>query len=160
MALPSSFSIGPDASVVFIWRPTQLQVPAQNIGHLMELSAEQQVDTIKIVPITYGGRSINTNVYTGWSGTVNFTRVNGSLSAIFATQEQNYYNGQRANWDIMVGVNNVDGTVDEYLFELCSFNRGEFGRFQTRDAVAQSLAFECRQMLLLSGTVSPIPLVA
>ena len=161
MALPTSFSIGPDASLTFIWRPTGLALPASAIGHLMEFAAEQQVETLKIVPITDGGRSVNQNIYTGWSGTVNFTRVNGSLMSLFVTQEQNYYNGQRAHWDMQVEVNNVaDGTIDSYLFVLCSFNRGQFGTFQTRNPVEQSLAFEARTVLELSTTNSLIPAVA
>ncbi len=160
MALPNNFNVGPDASVTFVWHPTGLAVPAENIGHLMELSAEQQVDTQKIVPITKGGRSINENIYTGWSGSINFTRVNGSLTAIFVTQEQNYYNGQRAHWDILVNVTNRDGTIDEYLFSVVSFNRGQFGAFQTRNAIEQSLSFEAQQLQLLGGTASQIPAVA
>lgn len=160
MSLPTSFSIGPDAHVYFIWRPTGLQVPASAIGHLMEFSAEQQVETQKIVPITDGGRSVNQNIYTGWDGTINFTRVNGSLTAIFATEEQNYYAGQRSHWDIMVDVSNKDGTIDEYLFSLVSFNRGQFGAFQTRNPVEQSLGFVARTMYALSGTASAIPAAA
>ncbi len=161
MSVPSTFNIGPDASLVFIWRPTGIQVAAGDVGHLMEFSAEQQVETQKIVPITRGGRSVNTNVYTGWSGTINFARVNGNLTAIFAIQEANYYRGQRANWDMILGVNNAgDGTVDEYLFELCSFSRGQFGAFQTRNPVEQSLSFEASTCELLSATSYPIPSVA
>ena len=161
MSVPSTFNVGPDASLIFIWRPTGVQVPASNIGHLMEFSAEQQVDTQKIIPITRGGRSVNANLYTGWSGTINFTRVNGNLTAIFAIQEENYYQGQRANWDMIIGVNNAgDGTVDEYLFRLCSFNRGQFGAFQTRNPVEQSMGFEASTVQLLSATNYPIPQVA
>ena len=161
MSLPSGFNLGPDASLIFIWRPTGQQLAAENIGKLMEFSAEQQVETQKIVPITGGGKSINANLYTGWSGNINFTRVNGNLTAIFATQEANYYAGQRANWDMIVGVNNAtDGTVDEYLFQLCSFNRGQFGMFQTRNPVEQSMSFEASTVILLSASNYPIPQVA
>jgi hypothetical protein len=161
VSVPSTFNVGPDASLIFIWRPTGTQVAAGDIGHLMEFSAEQQVETQKIVPITRGGRSVNANVYTGWSGNINFTRVNGNLTAILAVQEANYYAGQRANWDMIVGVNNAgDGTIDEYLFRLVSFSRGQFGAFQTRNPVEQSVSFEASTVQLLSASSSLIPAVA
>ncbi|MGH3630656.1 MAG: hypothetical protein ACRDRL_24850 [Sciscionella sp.] len=158
---PKTFNLGPDASVIFIWTPTGAQVAAGDIGLLMEFSAEQQVDTQKVVPITNGGQSANANLYTGWSGNLNFTRVNGSLTALFCIQEANYYQGQRANWDMIVGVSNAyDGTVDEYLFQLCSFKAGQFGNFQTRSPVEQSMGFEASTCQLLSASSYPIPLVA
>lgn len=161
MSLPSAFNVGPDASVVFIWRPDGTQVAASDIGHLMEFSAEQQVNTLKEVPISRGGQSINANLYTGWSGSINFLRVQGDLTAIFAIQEANYYKGQRANWDIIVGVNNAAvGTIDEYLFQLCSFGRPQFGAFHTRSGVEQSLSFEASTCRLLSASSYPIAQVA
>jgi hypothetical protein len=112
---------------------------------------------LKIEPITDGGRSINENVYTGWNGTMNFTRVNGSLTALFSALEQNYYAGIRVHWDIAITVQNIDGTLDEYLHHMCSIGRPGFGAFRSRQPVEQALAWEARTMIVTAGPAPLIP---
>lgn len=158
--IKNGFSIGPDASVMIQYEQTGLVIPAQALGHLIEISAEQMTEPIKLEPITDGGRPVIENIFVGWSGEMTFARVNGLLTGLFSAVEQNFFNGIRTHFNIQVEVNNLDGTVDSYLFEAGVLTRPGFGRFRMREAVEQRIGFEMRTMIVTAGPGSLIPLAA
>jgi hypothetical protein len=160
----NGFNIATDAHLTLIYKDpitgASTSIPADALGHLMEINAEQSVETVVIEPITDGGRSVNENLYTGWTGAMGWTRANGALTALLSALEQNYYSGLRAHFDLGVTVNNIDGTQDQYLFVQCSLNRPQFGQFRMRAAVEQTLGFTARTMIVTSGPSALIPQAA
>ena len=156
----NGFNIGPDASATLIYRPTGQPLPADALGLLMEITAEQKAEAIIAEPITDGGKPVLENYFMGWSGSLNFTRVIGALTGIFATMSTYFYAGGRPSWDIQIGVKNIDGSLDEYLFTQCVFTRPQFGRFRARAAVEQSLTFDARDMIVVAGPEALISQVA
>lgn len=158
--ISNGFNIGPDASVSLIYRPTGQVLPSDALGILMEITAEQKAEAIIVEPITDGGKPALENYFLGWSGSLNFTRVIGALTGIFATMSTYFYAGGRPKWDVQVSVSNIDGSLDEYLFTQCVFTRPQFGRFRARAAVEQSLTFDARDMIVVAGPAALISLAA
>ncbi len=156
----NGFNLGPNASVILTYLPTGQTLPADALGLLMEVTAEQKAEAIIAEPITDGGKPVLENYFVGWTGSLNFTRVFGGLTGIFATMSAYFFAGGSPKWNIQVGVSNIDGSLDEYLFTQCVFTRPQFGRFRARAAVEQSLTFDARDMIVVAGPQALISQVA
>ncbi len=156
----NSFNIGQDASVSLLYQPTGIVIPAATLGHLMEIDADQLARGVKIIPITNGGRPKLVNVYEGWNGRLTWSRMNGVLVGIMASLEQNFYNGIRAQWNIIVTVVNQDGTIDEYTFTNVVLTNPKFGTYRADREVEQPVSFEAEYMVVNSGYGTLVPLAA
>jgi hypothetical protein len=128
---------------------------ADNLGHLMNFSAEIIDKEIDVIPISNLGRPLYDTVYHGWRGKLTFTRVNGQLTNLLADLMNKFFNsGTRVHFNISVTVLNRDGTTDRVNFTQCSLSKGTFGDFKADKEVDQSFSFRAQNMTSTAGSLA------
>lgn len=145
------YNVGTDASVTIADQFGDV-FPADLLGHLMEFDSEADDTELKIVPITNGGVPIFQTIPGGYSGNMQFTRVNGAFQAMVAELYGLYHSqGLITQLSISVSVLNRDGSVDEYLFSNCQIKKPRFGNFRHEKEVDMRLGFSASLMTISGG---------
>lgn len=159
--LLNGFNVGTDVSVTLQQIETQVIIPAFLLGHLDEFQPDQEDTTIRVVPITNGGKPLYNTVYLGWRGNMKFTRANGNLTGIFATLEKAYFDsGLLAHWNLLATVMNRDGTTDQYMFTAGTLQRHQLGNFRATKEVDMAFEFNFQRMVLTAGYATLVPSLA
>lgn len=160
IGINGSFNVGQDASVTLQHLESGVIIPADLLGLLTEVDANQDDTVLKVVPITDGGRPRLNTVYYGWTGHLMFARYNGNLAGLLSIMEQNFYNfRQMSHFNIQMTVVNRDGTTDQYLFKNGVLSRGTGGNFRPDKEVDQRVEFQAESMIVTSGAAALIPLL-
>jgi len=134
------------------------QFTAVSLGHLMRVEATMDFEQLKVTPITGGGLPLYEAVPNGASGTMEFTRYNGGMTAVFANLMNAFYNqGILPHWNIEVNVMNRDMTVDAYNFQGAVFSRPQFGNFDGIRETTQTLEFAFNRIAMPANVTSLIP---
>ncbi len=142
----NGFNIGSDLSVV-ISNDAGDVFPATDLGLLEMVEATVDTEILKVTAITRGGKPLYQSIPNGVSGSMRFTRANGSLFSIFVILQQAFYTaGILPQWTITCTVLNRDGTTDEYMFEGVVFGKPQFGSFDEIKEVKQTFDFNAQQI--------------
>ncbi len=113
-----------------------------DLGNLMTINVTFDMQEIKIIPITNGGKPIYLSIPSGLTGSMEFTRVNGALTSLFTSLYDAFYNaGLLPHFSLSLNVLNRDGNVDEYLLPQLVLQRPDFGNFNRIEEVPQRLEF-------------------
>lgn len=127
-------------------------IPFENMGNLMSIDLTFDMHQLKVTPITNGGKPIYLSVPNGLSGSMDFTRFNGSMTSMFtALYEAFYGGGLLPHFSIMLAVLNRSGTVDEYIIPELVFDTPDFGKFTGIEDVTQSLKFSAPTVIATGG---------
>jgi len=127
------------------------------MGHGMEFDANRDDVELKVTPITSGGKPLFDTLPAGWSGRIVFTRVDGSVSNLFAALDQNFYAlGRREFFTFFVSILNRDGSTDQYQFTRVSMSRASFGNFRADKEVDQTITWRAQELISNSGLLPPI----
>ena len=147
----NSFNIGTDISGVLSDAYGD-NIPLVDIGNLMSIDVTFDMHQLKITPITNGGRPIYLSIPNGLTGTMDFTRYNGAMTAMFTKLYEAFYGGGLLpHFSLMLSVLNRSGTVDEYIIPQLVFDTPDFGKFTGIEDVTQSLKFSAPTMISTGG---------
>lgn len=141
ITLTNDHNVGQHLSATMRTRSGQL-IPLEDLGHVMKITAKGKSKKRSFTPISRGGKTITRNIPQGWDGEVQFVRMNGNLTDMFATIEQNFYDsGEDFVFDLACAVINPDGSTNQYLFGECSLNDPDFGDWEGNKEVEQGFGF-------------------
>lgn len=153
----NGFSIGTDLSATLSDEYGDV-FPAGDLGHLRSIDLNFDMETLKIQPITRGGRPLYLSIPSGLTGNMRFTRFNGSITSIFTNLYNAFYTaGLLPKWTLSMKVANRDGTTDSYLVTGMVLARPSFGTFEDIREVDQALEFMGETVLSTSNLASIVP---
>lgn len=148
----NGFNVGPELTQSIL-SSSLGTFPVQQVGHLKSINTKQENTKVTCTPVIYGGLRFHRNIYHDWSGTLDFTRYNGNLTALIARVMQIFQQGGgETYWTIYNTINNTAaGGQDQYLFTNVVLDDHGMGNFGGDAEVDQSLAFRC-QSLTITGS--------
>lgn len=131
---------------------------AGDLGHFRGIDCKFDTENLKIQPISRGGKPLYLMIPSGLSGTLKFTRFNGSLTNVFSSLYQAFYTaGILPKWTYSAAVVNRDGTTDKYIWTGAVFANPDFGSFQDVREVDQGMSFNAENLLTTSNLASIVP---
>ncbi len=154
--LVPSFNVGTELSQVIILASNGVSLSANALGHLEDISAEQNVTKKTITPVLYAGKRMHRNIYHDFSGSMMFSRfngditnlINGIMSEFQSTMKETYFS-------IYMLVNNTSvGTIDEYVFQNCILDGHKIGPFTGTDEVKAPLNFQAQSFIIAGSPAS------
>lgn len=129
--------------------------PVDALGHMMDFDSTAATSTIKVVPITRGGKPLFQTVWNGGHGRITFSRVNGNLQSMMLQLMQAYHDsGIIPVFEITASVLNRDGSIDEYQYSGVQWETPHFGNFRALKEVDMGLDFMWSDCTL-TGAASP-----
>jgi hypothetical protein len=153
--LVNGYNVGTELqSVILLANAAGITIDTATLGHLRELSAEQQITTNTITPAVYNGLRLHRNIYHDWSGTLNFDRYNGNLTNLMNGIQQSFQlNGAETYFTMFATIFDTTyvGQEDLYMFSQVVLGPGSFGSWGGTGEVQQSISWRCQGMVI-TGT--------
>lgn len=136
----ATFNTGLDYSVRIVDNLTNSPIALP--PDLMHFDAKPTHGEIKIEPLSNGGYDKVRNTRKGWTGTIQYARVDGTLNRLEYIQERDYHlTGKQYYYTIFVDVQNEDSTINHYRFDVSTIALTEPGNAEKEAAVLQTLSF-------------------
>lgn len=141
-------NIGIDASATFQFDTGQT-VPAEQLAHVMSISAKKQKQTSEKKPISKRGKKLRRTTPDGYMVTMKFLRHSGNLTAVVAKMDADFYaTGRPSKFAYSLTVRNPQGGIDRYLFTECDADEFDVGLFEANEGVEQEWSFWAQEMLV------------
>jgi hypothetical protein len=154
--LLNNYNIGTDLQQVILVADNGRNIAANQLGHLEEISATQQVTRNTISPVLYQGKRLHRNIYHDWEGRLNFTRFNGDMTSLIqGIMDRFQQTGAETYFTLYCTVRDLGQagaqTLDEYAFQRCVLDGHEMGPFTGLAEVKAPLTFRCQSLIIAGG---------
>lgn len=143
-----TFNTGTNCSVVLIDNDSNQPI---DLGLVTEFTFDPVQNTVESKPIMNKGYNQFVEEYSGYTGTIQIDRRNGSLQAVQFANEASYHNnGGQKLYTIEATVQNVnyDGSTDVYQFTFATI-KVTGGRFAKDSPVPISITFRAQDCVPL-----------
>ena len=131
----TSFSIGRDTQLV-VMGPTG----RVDLTHVTGFEARQITQSVRVDRLD--GTTLGTELPKGWEGTFELERGSSAVDDFIAAMEQQYFNGGASTPGTMYQyINETDGSVSTYEYDIVTFKLISAGQWRGDNAVKQKLEF-------------------
>ncbi len=128
--------------------PGGLTFSSDLLGQLMDFSAREMNTEIDVVPINGQGRGIYDNIPHGMQGNIVWTRSNAAIDSMNAMLMNGFFKSiKRVLFNIYTFVLDRNGVPQMFTFTNASLSDFEFGKYEGKKEVVQSVKFRADNML-------------
>jgi len=153
----NSYSVGTEMQSLVLQANGQ-SYPVQQLGHLREFNATQNVTQTTITPVVYGGLRLHRNIYHDFSGRISFDRYNASITSLMQSIAYTFQQtGAETYFTIFATIFNAFlNTTDDYLFNNCVLDGHDLGAWTGTAEVQNLIQFRCQSFVVQGATPSQI----
>lgn len=142
-AIDADYNVGQNIAISIVRNKTGETFVADDLGLVMKFKAQGKDEEKEINPLSTNGEPIFRVIPKGWHGSIQFARMNGSLTALCNGITNSFYGafGKSEKFTMRVRITNPNNSTDGYTFSGMVLLNFDFGEFEANKEVLQGFEF-------------------